>query len=204
MKICARCRVNERQSATNYCGPCRRAYDKARRPCKKTMAERFWIKVDRNGPLPPERAGLGPCEVWLGFVGKDGYGYFQTGDRMSPSGHRMPTQAHIVAQQLRGNECPTGFEWDHLCRVRQCVRGDHLEAVVHRENIKRGTSIVAGYIASPLHKCGHVKGSEHTYMRPDGRGSFCGTCARERLKANYREANQAKRRAEEALQQVPF
>src|ERR1035437_916757 len=29
-----------------------------------TEAERFWAKVDRNGPVPAHRPELGPCWVW--------------------------------------------------------------------------------------------------------------------------------------------
>lgn len=32
---------------------------------------------------------------------------------------------------------PPGLELDHLCRNKSCVRPDHLEAVTHRENMRR-------------------------------------------------------------------
>jgi hypothetical protein len=169
---------------------------------RATLAERFWSKV-RKEDFERE-PGLGPCWIWIGRIGPDGYGYFMTGDRVSAAGNRMPTQAHIVSARLAGKPLPEGHEWDHFCRQRPCVNPGHLDAVMHRENIKRGLSVVADYMEARTHKCGHVKGSEHTYRRPDGKGSHCGTCARSRALAHYREHNTAKRRAEEALQQVPF
>lgn len=33
-----------------------------------------------------------------------------------------------------------GLEFDHLCRNKLCVRPDHLEAVTHTENVRRGNS----------------------------------------------------------------
>lgn len=143
------------------------------------MEERFWAKVQKEAE--EREPGLGPCWIWTGSINpKDGYGYFMTGDRLSPGGHRMPTQAHIVSARLSGKACPDGKEWDHFCRVRACVNPIHLEAVVHRENVKRGVSLVADYMDARTYKCGHPKDSEHTYYRPDGKGRFCGTCARAR------------------------
>lgn len=153
------------------------------------MEERFWSKVlketDERDP------GLGPCWIWTGRIGVEGYGYFMTGDRVSPGGHRAPTQAHIVSCEIHGRPLTDGHEWDHFCRQRACVNPSHLESVPHRENVKRGMSIVADYMDARTYRCGHQKDSEHTYYRPDGKGQFCKTCP-------------AKRRAEEALQQAPF
>jgi hypothetical protein len=146
-----------------------------------SMADRFWTKVRKEDF---ERdPGLGPCWMWTGRIGPDGYGYFNTGDRVSSAGNRMPTQAHIVAARLVGKTMPDGKEWDHFCRQRACVNPIHLDAVVHRENLRRGLNHVADYIEAPAHRCGHAKGSEHTYYRPDGKGSHCGTCSRARLRS---------------------
>lgn len=170
---------------------------------RPTMEERFWSKVRKE---EDERdPGLGPCWIWAGYINPvDGYGYFQTGDRPSPGGYPTPTQAHIVSARLAGKPLPDGREWDHFCRQRPCVNPGHLEATTHRENVRRGLGLAANYMEQTTHKCGHPKGNEHSYIRPDGKGSHCRTCSLARLNAHYREANQAKRRAEEALQQVPF
>lgn len=203
MKLCSRCKTEPSAGTGPYCRPCRRAYEKSRRRPKPTMAERFWAKVRKEDF---ERdPGLGPCWIWTGSINtQSGYGMFMTGDRTSPGGHREPTQAHIVSARLAGKVCPEGKEWDHFCRQRPCVNPPHLEAVTHPENIRRGMSIVADYMEAGSFKCGHAKDSEHAYARPDGKGVQCGTCGRDRARKHYRDANQAKRRAEDALQQVPF
>lgn len=183
MGICPRCKVNERQSPTNYCGDCRRAYDRARRPKKPkpTLEQRFWAKVRKEDW---ERdPGLGPCWMWTGHINpENGYGMFMTGDRTSPGGHPEPTQAHIVSLRLAGKDVPDGQERDHFCRQRACVNPGHIDPVTHRENIKRGVSMVADYMEADTYRCGHPKNSEHSYYRPDGKGQFCGTCARERAR----------------------
>lgn len=35
---------------------------------------------------------------------------------------------------------PLGLELDHLCRQRDCVNPQHLEAVTHSENTRRGAA----------------------------------------------------------------
>lgn len=144
---------------------------------RPAMEQRFWAKVCKE--TDERDPGFGPCWIWTGSINpKDGYGYFQTGDRISPSGHRMPTQAHIVSANLAGKPLPDGMEWDHFCRQRPCVNPGHLEAVPHRENIRRGTSLVADYMDEKTCKRGHAKTPENRYQRPDGKGSQCLPCVR--------------------------
>lgn len=40
--------------------------------------------------------------------------------------------------EMMVGKIPEGFELDHLCRTRSCVRPDHLEPVTHAENMRRG------------------------------------------------------------------
>src|SRR5437870_1060081 len=42
--------------------------------------DRFWEKVDKNGPAPPHRPEIGPCWLWTGWVKKNGYGGFTERD----------------------------------------------------------------------------------------------------------------------------
>lgn len=74
-----------------------------------------------------EDRGFGtPCWVWQRAVNENGYG-------------RMPGNqaAHRVYFERERGPVPDGLEIDHLCRVRACVRPDHMEAVTHAENVRR-------------------------------------------------------------------
>lgn len=93
------------------------------RKCKP-IAERFWKKVNKDGP--------NGCWIWTGGLTK-GYG------RLScQQGHIL---AHRFAYELFKRSIPSEMELDHLCRNLSCVNPEHLEVVTHRENMLRGTSI---------------------------------------------------------------
>lgn len=87
-------------------------------------ADRFWLKVDKNGP--------GGCWLWTAYVSVDGYGRFDT------KGAFPSVLAHRIAYELLVGAVPEDLTLDHLCRMRRCVNPAHLEPVTLRENILRG------------------------------------------------------------------
>ena len=93
-------------------------------PQPRPAADRFWPKVDKNGPIWHGT----PCWVWLAATNGDGYGAFGNPQR----------GAHRFAYELLVGPIPMGLELDHLCRNRLCVNPVHLELVTTQENIRRG------------------------------------------------------------------
>lgn len=128
---------------------------------------RFWAKVDKNGPVPAHRPDLGPCWLWTGGRNNTGYGTFRYDDRT--------VVAHALAYVWRYGPIPDGLEPDHLCRVRHCVRPDHLEPVTHGDNVRRGT---AGAINRAKTHCkwGHPFDAANTYIAPGGVKRACLQC----------------------------
>lgn len=74
------------------------------------------------------------CWEWLGMVRDNGYGSFAV---KRPDGRWTYTTAHRATYVDQVGPIPDGWEIDHLCRNRGCVRPDHLEAVTVQENRRR-------------------------------------------------------------------
>lgn len=74
------------------------------------------------------------CWEWQGYIDpKTGYG-----KAYNPTTKRQST-AHRVVWAREHGEIPAGMDLDHLCRVRHCVRPDHLEIASRSVNAYRGS-----------------------------------------------------------------
>ena len=106
------------------------------------------------------------CWVWIGSKTPNGYGTLNLFGKKH--------YAHRISYILYKKEIPKGLSIDHLCRNTSCVNPAHLEAVTHRENIRRGKR----YNRDKTHcKNGHEFTKENTYIwkgRPKAR--YCRKC----------------------------
>ncbi len=116
------------------------------------IEQRFWAKVHKTET----------CWLWTGSLNADGYGNFRG------------RGAHRVAYELVIGPIPEGHTLDHLCRVRHCVRPDHLEPLTLGENVLRGEGWSALNARKTHCPQGHAYTPENTLLYRDHR--YCRAC----------------------------
>jgi hypothetical protein len=137
-----------------------------------SLPDRFWAKVNRDGPAPIHRPELGSCWLWIAGSSQNGYGLFWWDGSMK--------YAHRVAFEQLVGSVPAGLDLDHLCRVRDCVRPAHLEPVTRRENLVRGNGFIARQARQTTCRRGHDFDTVDTLGR-----RVCRTCANENRRRRH-------------------
>ena len=138
-------------------------------PRDQTVAERFWAKVDKNGPTPVSHPDLGPCWLWTASGSKGDYGHFWLDGRYQPS--------HRVAYEWDCGAIAAGLTLDHLCVNPPCVRPSHMEPVSMQENLLRGNTFQSRNARKTHCDHGHAFDLFNTGVDKRGR-RFCLTCRR--------------------------
>lgn len=115
------------------------------------------------------------CFIWTGSVSKEGYG------RMKATGSKQSKLAHRAAYEYFVGPIPENMELDHKCRVRCCVNPDHLEPVLHAENMRRGVWPSVATPRPPRTHCRHGHALTGDNLVPSSKGwLICRVCHNKR------------------------
>lgn len=170
--------------------------------CGEIVRRRFVHGHNRRGPhIAPirtldmvlamyEQITESGCWIFTGKLTESGYARLQLNGRTARL-HRLFYE-HFVGP------IPPGLVPDHLCRVRCCLRPDHIEIVTMRENTLRGQGPTAQFAKRDRCSSGHVYTATSMQLR-DGR-RICRICERER--ESRRGPRKRFRRQSENLQEA--
>lgn len=109
------------------------------------------------------------CWLWTAYTNKDGYACTKWQGKSALT--------HRVIYELAFGPVPEGLTLDHLCRRRNCVNPNHLEAVKHSVNLARGDGFDVGNAQRSRTHCpsGHPYDEANTYLHRGKRS--CKACA---------------------------
>ena len=139
------------------------------------VAARFWVKVDKNGPIPEHRPDLGPCWVWTRATDPKGYGRFGIGRRVF--------FAHRVALALTGEVPPDDLMACHHCDNPPCCNPAHLFLGTAADNL--GDMAAKGRNHTDECANGHPRNAENAHVYSGGKYDLyrCRACDRDRSPA---------------------
>lgn len=130
-------------------------------PKPQPPLERFWPKVNKNGPTPRHCQDLGPCWEWNGARGRGGYGCFSIPPSRGVLAHRW------IYKTLVG-PIPDGLVIDHLCNNRCCVNPAHLKPCTTLENNLRADRSAVRFPRKSHCSRGHEFSPSNTYVTKQG------------------------------------
>ncbi len=95
------------------------------------LADRFWSKIRKDGPIPTRFPELGPCWLWTAANTSNGYGRIRVGGRGGPQ-----MRAHRLAWELtNGPIGDSSIFVMHKCDNPPCCNPAHLSLGTHAENM---------------------------------------------------------------------
>lgn len=142
----------------------------------KTIEERFWSKVNKNGPVPPHCPKLGRCWVWIGSKNKAGYGQFSVLGKQTRAHH------YLISEKPKSGQIAM-----HKCDNPPCVNPLHIRVGTQSDNMQDCKS--KGRLGDTIFKhatsthCPHghefTEQNTYWYVTADGRRHrYCKECSR--------------------------
>lgn len=143
--------------------------EQSARTRRAPMADRFWSKVNKDGPVPSHCKQIGQCWVWTASASKRRNGSGPYGS-FAVAKHKI-RRAHRVSWEMANGAIPTGLDVLHSCDNPLCVRPDHLflgtdaDNANDRETKGRGVYLYGNMNGSRLHPETRARGDRNGRRR---------------------------------------
>lgn len=132
------------------------------------LDDRFWSKVDKNGPIPAHCPELGNCWIWTASRNRLGRGMVGYKSKQ--------VQAHRLAWMSENYEIGPEIHVLHHCDNTACVRPFHLFKGTHQDNMDDCVRKGRPWNTRKTHcKRGHEFTKENTYIMV---GKYTSRCCR--------------------------
>jgi hypothetical protein len=125
-------------------------------------------------PLQEERLAKfsvqdGECLRWTKKHDADGYGQVRHDGQMR--------RVHRVAYVLANGTVPDGFEVDHICHTRDCLKLEHLRLLSHKHNMENRSGLRSTNKTGAHGVHQHSDGKYQAAVKHDGKRYHMGTFA---------------------------
>jgi hypothetical protein len=159
----------------------------------------MWMRISDTLMTPYQRAFVeqklvewtdrsGDHWLWNRSLKTAGYGVIGIPQDVVAGVGSRKILAHRASYEIYVGPIPKGMTIDHLCRVRACVKPEHLEPVSMKENLLRGEGWAGKHARQTHCKRGHSLTPENLDMvrfRKTGH-RICRTCVLEHHAERYR------------------
>lgn len=120
--------------------------------------QRFWDKVNKNGPIHPVHGG---CWIWTAYKTPLGYGAFCLAGKIL---------SHRLSWEYANGPIPVGMFVLHKCDVRSCVNPEHLFLGTQKDNMA-DRNAKGRYAKGETHKQTKLTNADVLAIRADTRTS---------------------------------
>ncbi len=105
-----------------------------------SLVDRFWKKIDKDGPIPAHCPALGPCWLWMDSRDRSDVNHYGCVYLCHPYHVPQAIYAHRLSWEIHHGPIPTGLFVLHHCDNPPCTNPAHLWLGTNADNMRDMTA----------------------------------------------------------------